>query len=149
MGSMTSDNADFSNTPLAPLRRYVPLAVWVIAIFVIIAIPFKIIGYGYLPGDDALRHAARAVSGKPWPEILLLNPVYKMDHEFGWKWLLGRLHVLGNWDAEKLVIFSVALLFILVNLAGLAWLKRPEAWLVSLIASMVLAYIPMRLVLGR
>ncbi len=145
---MTPDNDD-SLSPLAPLRRYVPLAVWVIAIFVIIAIPFKIIGYGYLPGDDALRHAAHAVSGKPWSEILVLNPVYKIDHEFGWNWLLGRLHVLGNWNAENLVIFSVGLLFILVNMAGMAWLKRPEAWLISLIGSMILALIPMRLVLGR
>jgi hypothetical protein len=144
---MTPDNDSFPF--LAPLRRYVPLGVWVIAIFVVIAIPFKIIGYGYLPGDDALRHAARAVSGKPWSEILVLNPVYKMDHEFGWNWLLGRLHVLANWNADALVIFSVALLFILVNMAGMVWLKRPEAWLIALIASMILAYIPLRLVLGR
>ncbi|MGH7941174.1 MAG: hypothetical protein ACREE6_14515, partial [Limisphaerales bacterium] len=107
---MTPDNDSFPL--LASLRRYVPLAAWVIVIFVIIAIPFKIIAYGYLPGDDALRHAARAVSGKPWSQILVLNPAYKIDHEFGWNWLLGRLHVLGNWNAEDLVIFSVALLFV-------------------------------------
>ena len=142
--------ADTDSSPfLAPIRRYVPLAVWVIVISVIILIPMKIIGYGYLPQDDALRHAAKAVSGKPWSEILVLNPVYKIDHEFGWNWLLRRAHLLENWDAEALVIFSVALLFILVNLAGVAWLRRPEAWLVLMAVSMVLISFPMRLMLGR
>ncbi|MGH8023749.1 MAG: hypothetical protein ACRED1_09220, partial [Limisphaerales bacterium] len=112
---MTADN---EYPPLlATLRRYVPLAVWVIVVFAVIIIPLKIIGYGYLPGDDALRHAARAVSGKSWSQILVLNPVYTMDHEFGWNWLLGKVHLATHWNAEALVIFSVVLLFVLVNLA--------------------------------
>ena len=49
-----------------PLRRYVPLAVWVIVILTLLLIPLKIIGYGYIPPDDALRHAGKAVSGKSW-----------------------------------------------------------------------------------
>ena len=61
------------SSPFDPLKRYVPLAVWVIVIFVIVAMPFKIIGYGYLPGDDTLRHAAKAVSGKSWSQVLVLN----------------------------------------------------------------------------
>jgi hypothetical protein len=134
---------------LDPLRRYVPLAVWTIVLAVIILIPLKIIGYGYLPGDDALRHAAKAVSGKTWSDILVLNPVYKMDHEFGWNWLLAHIHQWGNCDAESLVIFSVVSMFILVNLAGMALLKRPEAWLAALLAAMILAVIPMRFTLGR
>lgn len=144
---MTADNDYFPF--LARVRRYVPLAVWVIVISAIVIIPLKIIGYDYLPGDDALRHAARAVSGKPWSEILVLNPVYKMDHEFGWNWLLGRLHVWQNWDAEALVVFSVAVLFILVNISGLTWLRRPEAWLISLTASTIMALLPVRFMLGR
>ena len=55
-----------NSSPFDSLKRYVPLAVWAIVILVILAIPLKIIGYGYLPGDDALRHAAKAVSGKSW-----------------------------------------------------------------------------------
>ena len=119
-------------SPLDPLKRYVPLAVWAIVILVILAIPLKIIGYGYLPGDDALRHAAKAVSGKSWSEILVLNPTYKIDHEFGWNLLLEKIHLWTNWDAESLVIFSVVSLFILVGWSALPWLKRPEAWLVTL-----------------
>ena len=68
---MTDENSNSS--PLDSLKRYVPLAVWAMVIFVILAIPLKIIGYGFLPGDDALRHAGKAVSGKPWSEILVLN----------------------------------------------------------------------------
>ena len=54
---MTDDNGNSNSSPLDALRRYVPLAVWAIVILVILAIPLKIIGYGFLPGDDALRHA--------------------------------------------------------------------------------------------
>src|SRR5580692_12014847 len=129
---MTDDNDNSNSSPFDALRRYVPLAAWAVVAFVILAIPLKIVGYGYLPGDDALRHAAKAVSGKPWSEILILSPVYKMDHEFGWNWLLTNIHVLENANAEDLVIFSVVALFVLVNMAGLAWLKRPEAWLATL-----------------
>ena len=56
---------------------------WAIAILIILFIPLKIIEYGYLPGDDALRHAAKAVSGKPWPEILVLGPAFHFDPELG------------------------------------------------------------------
>ena len=37
------------------LRRYVPLLVWLLVALVLLAIPLKIIGYGYLPGDDAAK----------------------------------------------------------------------------------------------
>jgi hypothetical protein len=144
---MTDDN--FNLPFLEPLRRYVPLAAWIIVISVIILIPLKIIGYDYLPQDDALRHAAKAVSGKPWSEILVLSPVYKMDHEFGWNWLLAKIEAAENWDAESLVIFSVVSLFILVNMTGVLWLKRPEAWLVTLLATIILSVIPQRFMLGR
>jgi hypothetical protein len=144
---MTADKDYFPF--LAPLRRYVPLVVWAIAILVILFIPLKIIGYGYLPGDDALRHAAKAVSGKQWSQILVLNPVYKMDHEFGWDLLLTKIHEWENWNDETLVVFSVVFLFALVNLAGLTGLKRPEAWLVSMLTAMILSSIPMRFMLGR
>ena len=57
-------------------RRYVPLAVWLILAAVLLLIPFKIISYGYLPGDDALRHCAKAVSGKSWPEIIVVGDTF-------------------------------------------------------------------------
>jgi hypothetical protein len=136
-------------SPLDSLKRYVPLAVWVIVIFVILAIPLRIIGYGYLPGDDALRHAAKAVSGKPWSEILVLNQTYQMDHEFGWNLLLEKIHVWMNWNAESLVVFSVVSLFVLVGWSALPWLKRPEAWLAALTLATIVAAVCGRMTLGR
>ena len=138
-----------NSSPLDALKRYVPLAVWATVIFVIVAIPFKIISYGYLPGDDALRHAAKAVSGKSWSEILVLNDVYKIDHEFGWNLLLEKIHGWTNWDAEKLVLFSVVTLFILVGWSALPWLKRPEAWLATLTLATLVEAVCGRMTLGR
>jgi hypothetical protein len=142
-------DANSNSSPLDSLKRYVPLAVWTIVILVIVAIPFKIISYGYLPGDDALRHAAKAVSGKSWSDILVLNPVYVIDHEFGWNLLLEKIHALTNWDAEQLVLFSVVFLFILVGWSALPWLKRPEAWLVTLMLATLGDALCGRMTLGR
>ncbi len=130
-------------------RRYVPPAVWLMVAAVLLLIPMKIIGYGYLPGDDALRHCAKAVSGKPWPEILVVGDTFKFDHNLGWHALLGAVHRVTNWDAEGLVIFSVVALFFVVNAAMLPWLKRPEAWLVALLAAMIVSDLPQRFMLGR
>jgi hypothetical protein len=136
-------------SPFDSLKRYVPLLVWAVVLFVIVAIPFKIIGYGYLPGDDALRHAAKAVSGKSWSEILVLNGVYKIDHEFGWSLLLEKIHLWTDWNAESLVIFSVVSLFVLVGGSALPWLKRPEAWLATLTLATLVAAVCGRMTLGR
>ncbi len=116
---------------------------------VLLAIPFKIISYGYLPGDDALRHVAKAVSGKPWPEIIVTGEVFKIDHNLGWHGILGAVHQMFGMDAEGLVIFSVVALFALVNFATLPWLKRPEAWLVVLLTAMIISDLPQRFLLGR
>ena len=133
----------------ARFRRYVPPAVWVIVAFVLLAIPLQIISYGYLPGDDALRHCAKAVSGKAWPEILVVGDAFKLDHNLGWHEILGLLHRALGWNAENLLVFSVVGLFLLLNLATLPWLKRPEAWLVALLTAMVVSDVPQRLMLGR
>jgi hypothetical protein len=138
-----------NSSPLDSFKHYVPLAVWAIVILVILAMPLRILEYGYLPGDDALRHAAKAVSGKSWSEILVLNPVYQMDHEFGWNLLLEKIHGWTNWNAESLVIFSVVSLFILVGWSALPWLKRPEAWLITLMLATLVASVCGRMTLGR
>src|SRR5689334_7171634 len=100
---------------LESLRRYVPLICWAMVILVLLIIPLKIIQYGYLPRDDSSRHAAKAVSGKSWQDILVLNPVYKIDHEYGWNLLLEKVYQHTQWDTDKLVVFSVVLLFLVVN----------------------------------
>jgi len=130
-------------------RRYVPPAVWCIVLATLLLIPLKILQYGYLPADDALRHCAKAVSGKSWPEILVVGDNFKIDHNLGWHGLLGALHHRLNWDAETLVLFSVAGLFLLANGVVLPWFRRPEAWLAALLAAMVISDLPQRLLLGR
>jgi hypothetical protein len=146
---MTDENRQSGLPFFEPIRRYVPLAAWALVMLVVLFVPLRIIQYGYLPGDDALRHAAKAVSGKPWSDILVLNPVYQIDHEYGWNLLLEKLHRWANWDAEKLVLFSVIALFVLVSASVLVWLKRPESWLIALTVAMIISDLPQRFTLGR
>lgn len=114
-------------------NRNVPALVWLAVILVLALIPLRIIGYGYLPLDDALRHAAKAVSGKEWSDILVLSPAFTLDHNPGWHVLLGALHSMFGWEPDGLVIFSVVGLFLVFAFTPLFWLKRPEAWLISLL----------------
>jgi hypothetical protein len=146
---MTDDNGNSNSSPLDAVRRYVPLAVWTIVILVILAIPLKIIGYGFLPGDDALRHAAKAVSGKPWPDILVVGPAFQIDHNYGWHLLLRQIYLWSHCSTEGLVLFAVVALFTLVNWSALPWLKRPEAWLIALMAVALASDLWMRFSLGR
>ena len=134
---------------LEPLRRYVPLAAWVIVVLTLLLIPLKIMQYGYLPGDDALRAAGKAVSGKTWQQVVVLDPVYKVDHEYGWSLLLAKVHAATDANTDGMVLFSVVSLFALAGLAAVLWLRYPEAWLVTLTLTMITVMMPYRLLLGR
>ena len=139
-----------SGAALARLQRYVPLAVWVVASLTMLVIPCKIISYGYLPQDDALRHAAKAVSGKPWSEILVMRSDFAMDAHPGWHAILGGLHRWQNCNAETLVVVSVVGLMLLVSVAVLPWLRWPESWLAALLmVTVCLPWVSGRLTTGR
>ncbi len=114
------------------LGRWIPLLVWIISASTIVLIPLAIIGHGYLPADDALRHVAKAYSGKSWAEVLVLADWVKVDHNPGWHTVLGAVHRFGGADPEGLLIFSIVALFSLVFLAPLIWIRRPEVWLAVL-----------------
>jgi hypothetical protein len=146
---MTDDPGNFNSTPFDSLKRYIPLAIWAIVILVVVVIPFKIVSYGYLPGDDALRHAAKAVSGKPWQEILVLGDSFKIDHNLGWHLFLRQIYLWTKCGAEGLVVFSVVALFLLAIGSALPWLKRPEAWLISFLLSVMTSDTAIRFMLGR
>ena len=152
MGNADNANNMMNNPQFGEItpRRYVPLLVWTLVALALLLIPLKIISYGYMPNDDALRHAAKAVSGKPWSEILVLRAGYTVDHNFGWHALLRQLHLATGSDTEGLVIFSIVGLFTLLGWSALPWLKRPEAWLGTLIlvAGTVSGYMA-RYTLGR
>ena len=119
------------------VKRYVPLAVWIAVVFTIVVIPLKIIGYGFLPMDDALRHAAKAVSGKTWQQILVMRDDFQIDPSPGWQAILQWVHNWQNCSAETLVVFSVIALMLLVTLSALPWFRRPEAWLAALFAAAI------------
>jgi hypothetical protein len=146
---MADENSDLEESRFETFRRYVPLSSWAAAIFVILLIPLKVVKYGYLPPDDALRHAAKAVSGKPWSEILVLNPAFKMDPHFGWHWLLRQIYLWSHSDTDGLVVFTVVTLFIVSGWSVLACLRRPEAWLGTLIVITLVSDLPQRFLLGR
>ncbi len=102
-------------------------------VMTVVLIPFRIIGQGYLPDDDALRHAAKAVSGKDWHQILVLRPEFTMDSHPGWHAILGTIHQITDCSAHSLILISLICLFAWLCLAPLLFLRRPEAWLLSLI----------------
>lgn len=126
------------------------VAFWII-VWVVASMPFRIIGYGFLPPDDALRHSAKVVSEKNWNEILVLRDETKMDaHQLGWHAILDAVHKITDWDAHYLVLFSVISLFIIFSLLPLAFLRYPESWIMSLVVLAIA--IPgwfFRLFLGR
>ena len=145
---MTGDHGNFISAAREFLRRHVPLLVWALVALTVIAIPLKIISYGYLPGDDALRHAAKAVSGKPWGEILVLGPAFP-DQHFVWHFFLRQIFLWSHCDTGQLVGCAVAGLFVLFGFSPLPWLKRPEAWLITLMLVTVAGGLMPRLMLGR
>jgi len=121
-----------------------------IALYTVSLIPFKIIGLGFLPPDDAMRHAAKAVSGKDWHEILILRDDIKMDSHPGWHFILRSIHTLTNWNPHQLVLFSVVSLFFLFCFIPILLFKRPEAWCAALLAySLMDPSIIFRLLFGR
>jgi hypothetical protein len=113
--------------------RIIPLLCVLISVWIIALIPFRIIGYGFLPPDDALRHSAKVISGKDWNQILVLRDDIKMDSHPGWHAILGAVHRLMHWDAHSLVIFSIISLFLLFAFTPLLFLRYPESWLITLI----------------
>ncbi len=120
-------------------RRYVPSAAWGVVVCCLITIPFRIIGYGFLPMDDALRHAAKTISGKAWQQILVMRGDFPIDPSPGWQKILEWVHAGFGGNAETLVVFSVIALMLLVTLAALPWFRRPEAWLAALLAAAIFA----------
>src|SRR5471030_1019169 len=146
---MADENGNANPAELIPLRRYVPLAVWAIVFFAVLAIPLKIIGYGYLPMDDIMGDSAKAVSGKPWPEILVLGPAFIMDHHLGWHWLLREIFLFTNCSVESLVVIAVVGLFVGSGWSVMACLKRPEVWLETLLVFCLTSAVIQRLMLGR
>lgn len=132
------------------MKKLIPVIVFCIALAVIICIPLKVISYGFLPVDDALRHSAKVISEKNWSQILILREGFSIDSHPGWHFILGTVRQLASCNQDALVTFSITALFLLFCLMPVFFLDRPEAWLLSLLAIVVTApYMMIRLFFGR
>ena len=90
--------------------------------------PLRVVASGYLPDDDVLRHAAKAVSGRAWSEIVVLRPDVTMDSHPGWHALLALVHRTTGASVADLALFSVVLLLAVFLLPAVFVMRRPEAW---------------------
>lgn len=133
------------------LQRYVPLLVWLVVLAAFLMIALRILSYGFVPGGDARRHVAKVMTDKEYNQIVVLRPEYKIDHSPGWDWVLRQLHRAAGWEEDGLMSFSVVAMMLCVYLAGLPWLRRPEAmWMGALLAQLVaLPNLMVRLDQGR
>lgn len=122
-----------STTPTPGPSRTVAFTVRLLVLAALVVIPLRIVRLGFLPPDDALRHAAKAVSGRPWAEIVLLRPGMTLDAHTGWHAFLGAVHRATGADAHALVLLSVILLFVVASLPAALVLRRPEAGLAALL----------------
>jgi hypothetical protein len=112
----------------------------------------RIAGYGYLPADDALRHAGHAIDNRAWGDILVIRDDIRPDVDThpGWHSLLRLIHQGAGLDADALVKFSYVCTFTLFGVVGLLASKRPAAWAVALAFTAIVFWEVLgRLLLGR
>lgn len=130
--------------------RIVPLAIIAISVFSLLLVSFKVISYGYMPSDDAMRHVAKAISGKSWDEVLVIRPGIMMYSHSGWHAILIALHKLAGFCADDLIVFSIVSLSLLFFIIPLFFLKMQESWLAALsVISIISPILIMRLFVGR
>ena len=132
------------------MKNVLPIIIILAAVWVVVLIPFQIIGYGFMPPDDAMRHSAKVISEKDWDQILVLREEIKIDSYPGWHAILEFVHRATNCDQHSLVLFSVISLAILFCIIPIFFLKFPESWLLSLFTlSLIEPTWLLRIFLGR
>lgn len=138
-------------TPESDLERRLRLAVLLVVVVSLLAAALAIVDHAFIPPDDALRHAASAVSDRPYHEVVLFDDaVPAEDSTPGWHALLRTLHRVAGLDRFALVSVSVVFFFAVFTLTPLFLLRRPEAWAIVLLLAIVAnPGWPVRLALGR
>ncbi|MGA3113416.1 MAG: hypothetical protein ABSF90_03175 [Syntrophobacteraceae bacterium] len=132
------------------MEKVLRSAVLLICMAALLLTCLQILGHGYSPMDDALRHVAKAISGKDWQDILVLRPEITMDSHPGWHFILKQVSRLTRSDPTLLLDFSVLFLFLVFVFPPLFLFSRPEAWIVSLLVFSVFSFGTMyRLFFGR
>jgi len=121
-------------------RRYVPLLILLMSLLTLVFACMWILAQGFEPSDDALRHVAKVVSGKTWPEILLVRPEITMDSHPGWHAILFVFWKLFSASSESLLMFSVFFLFMLFAIIPVFLFRRPEAWVLALLVMVLFSF---------
>jgi len=113
--------------------RMTRLALLLLILGVFLVIPLRMLAYGYMPPDDAMRHAAFAVVDRNWGDLILLDPRFPawMDPHAGWHALLRAVHTMTQWDQGALVNLSVVLGLWVFTFGGVLASGNPPAWLLS------------------
>lgn len=115
-------------------QQLIRITVLVLCLTVVVqSVLWITVALGFSPSDDALRHVAKAISGKDWHEILVVREAFSMDSHPGWHFILEIFARISGYDNEVLLIISVCLLFILFVATPIFLFRRPEAWIISLL----------------
>jgi hypothetical protein len=105
---------------------------WAFVFCILMAVPAIRFSIGALPTDDGLRHAAQAVSGRPWTDVTFIRPDCLMDHNPGWNWFLAEVHRLTGMDQMGLLCLSVYGLLAIYLLVSLSVSPAPIFWMASI-----------------
>jgi hypothetical protein len=133
-----------------PAKKLIRSAILLLGLATLLLTSLRVLGHGYFPPDDALRHVAKVVSGKDWHEILVIRPEITMDSHPGWHFILDSVGKAVHYDKTLLLNFSVLSLFLLFTCTPFFLFKRQEAWLAALmIAAVFSTGCIHRLFLGR
>ena len=136
--------------PLNTWQRSIRSIILLLCLSTMLLTCLQVIGHGYFPGDDALRHAAKVISGKQWSDILVLRPEMTMDSHPGWHVILQGFQFVAGGDKKLLLNFSVIFLFLAFTLPPVLYFRRGEAWIATLAIMSIFSVGPlMRLLYGR
>jgi len=136
--------------PINAQQRIIRSTILLLCLSTLLVACLRVIGHGYFPSDDALRHVAMVISGKSWAEILVIRPEMTMDSHQGWHSILRRVQSFTGGDKKLLLNFSVIFLFLAFTLPPVLYFRRGEAWIAALAVSTILFIGPVyRLLYGR
>ncbi len=120
-----------------PQQRFIRSFILLICLGTLLLTCLRVIGYGFFPIDDALRHVAKVISGKSWADILISRPEITMDSHPGWHIILSSVQTLTKCDKTHLLNFSVIFFFLAFTLLPVFYFRRGEAWIAALALSSV------------
>ncbi|MGA0332433.1 MAG: hypothetical protein ACO3N7_00390 [Kiritimatiellia bacterium] len=123
--------------------------VW-ICLGVLLCAPFVIHTFHYEPNDDGKRHVAKAISGKAWPEILVMNERFQdQDHNEGWHKVLRMVYLTTDLPKEDLLLLSTITLFLGFMLSGFFMFRAHPEWWISSVFLSIFYVSPGRWLLAR